>query len=56
MSGSKTARQLLSEQLAVLDEQMQQIVHHAARGDAQALLANGQFLQQRFRQADFLAE
>lgn len=50
----KTARQLLLEQLTVLDEQMRQVVANVARGDAQALLVNGQFLKARFRQRDFI--
>jgi hypothetical protein len=51
----KTARELLGEQLALLDEQLQQVVANVARADAQALLANGQFLEMKFRQPDFLA-
>ena len=37
----KTARQLLTEQLALLAGQMQQVVAHVAASDAQALLAAG---------------
>jgi hypothetical protein len=50
----KTARQLLTEQLALLAGQMQQVVAHVAASDAQALLANGRFLKQKFDQPDFL--
>ncbi|CAB5699945.1 Uncharacterised protein [Delftia tsuruhatensis] len=50
----KTPRQLLTEQLALLAAQMQQVVAHVAASDAQALLANGRFLKQKFDQPDFL--
>ena len=55
LQGGKTARQLLSEQLSLLDEKLREIVANVASADAQALLANGQFLQAKFRQPDFLA-
>jgi hypothetical protein len=51
----KTARQLLAEQLALLDDKLREIVANVAGADAQALLANGQFLEMKFRQPDFLA-
>jgi hypothetical protein len=51
----KTAKQLLGEQLALLDEKMREIVANVATSDAQALLANGRFLETKFRQPDFLA-
>jgi hypothetical protein len=51
----KTARQLLGEQLALLDDKLLEIVANVAGADAQALLANGQFLEMKFRQPDFLA-
>jgi len=51
----KTARALLSEQLALLDDKLTEVVANVAAADARALLANGQFLQDRFRQPDFLA-
>lgn len=54
LKDGKTARDLLQEQLAVLDEQMKQVVANVARGDAEALLANGQFLEAKFRERDFL--
>jgi hypothetical protein len=50
----KTARALLSEQLTVLDEQMKEVVANVARADADALLANGRFLEARFRRRDLL--
>jgi hypothetical protein len=54
LQDGKTARQLLLEQLTTLDDQMRQVVANVARGDAQALLVNGQFLQARFRRRDFI--
>jgi hypothetical protein len=54
LKDGKTARDLLRDQLAVLDEQMKQVVANVARGDADALLANGQFLEAKFRERDFL--
>lgn len=50
----KTARQLLTEQIALLDGQMKDIVANVASADAQALLANGEFLRMKFDSADFL--
>jgi hypothetical protein len=43
-----TAKQLMRSQLALLDEQLQKIVVDVAPGDATALLANEQFLRDRF--------
>ena len=50
----KTPKQLLTEQLALLDSEMQQVVRNIAASDAQALLANGHFLKQKFDRPDFL--
>jgi hypothetical protein len=55
LTGGKTALQLLAEQLALLDAKMKEIVANVAGADAQALLANGKFLEQKFREPDFLA-
>ena len=55
LKDGKTARQLLSEQLALLDTQMREIVANVASADAQALLVNGRFLEAKFSQPDFLA-
>ncbi len=49
----RTARQLLDEQLALLDQRLQEISRQLAEGDAQALLAHGRFLQDRFGRAEF---
>lgn len=54
LKDGKTARDLLRDQLAVLDEQMREVVTNVARGDADALLANGQFLEAKFRDRDFI--
>jgi hypothetical protein len=51
----KTARQLLGEQLALLDEEMLQIASRAASPDVQALRANGRFLEARFGRHDVLS-
>ncbi|RQO45070.1 hypothetical protein DBV14_24425 [Variovorax sp. KBW07] len=50
----KTARQLLGEQLGLLDAKLREIVANVASSDAAALVANGQFLEKKFRQPDFL--
>jgi hypothetical protein len=55
LEAGKTARELLREQLGLLDDKMREVVAAVAASDAQALLANGQFLQAKFRQPDFLA-
>lgn len=55
LEAGRTARELLGEQLGLLDDRMRDIVANVAASDAQALLANGQFLRSRFRQTDFLA-
>ena len=54
LKDGKTARDLLLDQLAVLDDQMKEVVGNVARGDADALLANGQFLEAKFRDRDFI--
>lgn len=47
----KTARQIVVEQLTVLAGKMQEIAQNAVQDDAQALLANGRFLKDRFTSA-----
>ena len=39
----------------MLAGQMREVVANVAASDAQALVANGQFLQAKFQQPDFLA-
>jgi hypothetical protein len=51
----KTARHLLADQLSLLDAKLREVVANVASSDAQALLANGRFLEARFNQPDFLA-
>jgi hypothetical protein len=54
LKDGKTARQLLGEQLSLLDSKMREVVANVAGADAQALLANGKFLEMKFKQPDFL--
>ncbi|HJU40346.1 MAG TPA: hypothetical protein VJ724_12285 [Tahibacter sp.] len=56
LQGGRTARQHLGDQLAILDTKLREVVANVAASDAQALLANGKFLEARFRDADFLLE
>jgi hypothetical protein len=51
----KTARQLLVDQLELLDQQMKEVVQDIARNDTQKLLAHGRFLESKFRKGDLLA-
>ncbi len=52
----RTARELLGTQLALLDTTLRDIVANVAQSDAQALLANGKFLEAKFQHPDFLAQ
>ncbi len=52
----KTARDLLVEQLTVLADTIDELAGNVGRADAQALLANGQFLRDKFQRADFSLE
>jgi hypothetical protein len=54
LQSGKTARDLLTEQLTILDDRLKEVVANVAHDDAEALLANGQFLEAKFRQPDFL--
>jgi len=54
LKSGKTARDLLTEQLTILDDQMKEVVANVAHDDAEALLANGQFLEAKFREPAFL--
>ncbi|MCV2357499.1 hypothetical protein LNV08_00760 [Paucibacter sp. TC2R-5] len=54
LSEGKTARQLLGDQLALLDAKMKEVVVNVSGSDAKALLANGEFLHARFNRPDFL--
>ena len=44
----KTAREVLSEQLQLLSEQMNEVANAVNRNDVDRLLAHGRFLEQRF--------
>lgn len=55
VKNGKTARQLLSEQLDLLDHSMQQIVEDIHRNDTQKLVVHGRFLEEKFRKDDLLA-
>jgi len=48
----KTAKQLLVEQLDLLDQQMKEIAQDFYRNDTQRLMAHGRFLEKKFRKAD----
>ena len=54
LQDGKTAKTLLVEQLTVLDGKMKDIVRNLSANDAQALLANGEFLRERFTNRSFL--
>jgi len=54
LKSGRTARDLLTEQLTILDDRMKEVVANVAHDDAEALLANGQFLEAKFREPDFL--
>jgi len=55
LKDGKTARDLMTEQLGLLDGKMREIIANVASSDAQALLANGRFLEAKFRAPDFLS-
>lgn len=48
IQGGKTARQVLSDQLDLLQSQMDQVADALARNDTDKLLAHGRFLEERF--------
>jgi hypothetical protein len=48
----KTARQLLLEQLDLMDTGMRQIADDAHRNDAEKLLAHGRFLEEKFAKSE----
>ena len=54
LKDGKNARELLADQLVVLDGKMREIVANVAGANAQALLVNGRFLEMKFQQPDFL--
>jgi hypothetical protein len=50
----KTAKVLLVDQLTVLDGKMKEVAKNLLANDAQALVANGEFLRERFAKQSFL--
>ena len=52
LKNGKTAQQLLSEQLDLLEAKMREIVEDFHHDDAQQLLVHGRFLEQKFRKSD----
>lgn len=53
LEGGKTSELVLQEQLTLLDDTMVQVVADLSKGDAEALIANGRFLQEKFKEPDF---
>ncbi|CAN5442630.1 hypothetical protein BH10CHL1_BH10CHL1_10660 [soil metagenome] len=51
----KTAQQLLSDQLDLLDQKMKEVVDDLHRNDTQKLLVHGRFLEEKFRKDDLLS-
>jgi hypothetical protein len=52
LKGTKTAQQVLTEQLDLLQEQMNEVADAAAKSDADRLLAQGRFLEDKFGRSD----
>ncbi len=48
VDGRRTARQVLTDQLALLESKLGEVVEAIAKGDADRLLAHGRFLAERF--------
>ncbi len=54
LEGGKTCKQLLNEQLALLSGQLRKIAEGVYQDDADALVVNGKFLQEKFRPVTFV--
>ncbi len=52
LRNGKTAKQILLEQLDLLDETMKDVVNDLLENDTQKLIVHGRFLEQRFRKDD----
>lgn len=52
VQGDKTSRDVLLEQLDILDREMQQIMIDLATRDTEALIAHGKFLKDKFAEGD----
>ncbi len=48
VSGGRTARRVLLDQLALLEAKLGEVLEAVARGDTERLLAHGRFLEDRF--------
>jgi hypothetical protein len=55
VQGRKTARELLQEQLVLLFEELSDIANGVWARDADKLVSQGEYLKQKFRPVDFLA-
>lgn len=55
IKNGKTARQLLADQLDLLDQKMKEVVDDFHRNDTQQLIIHGRFLEEKFRKDDLLA-
>ncbi len=53
LADGKTAKALLGEQLALLDEKLREVLVNVTHSDARALVTNGRFLKQKFAPSDF---
>lgn len=54
LQDGKTATQIFSEQIALLKQHLQAVGDDLAANDANALLANGRFLREKFASPEFL--
>lgn len=54
VDNGKTCKQLLLEQLALLDAQLRKIAESVYKEDADAVVVNGKFLQEKFHSMNFL--
>lgn len=54
IKNGKTARQLLIEQLVILETEMKSIADDLAAGNAEALIAHGNFLEDKFKSSKSL--
>jgi hypothetical protein len=52
LRGTKTAEQVLADQLDLLQQQMNEVADAIARNDADKLLAQGRFLEEKFGRSD----
>lgn len=52
----KTCKQLLLDQLQLLNAQLQKIAENVYQDDAEALIVNGRFLEEKFRPVSFITD